>query len=316
MNKLTIPIFFTIDNGFAPYVSVAIKSLLKNASSDYFYLIHIVHEDLSEDNKKRLSKLQTKNSKIIFSEMQNDLECITDRMGNRLRADIFSLSIFYRIFIPEMFPEFAKAIYIDSDTVITGDISKLYNIDLEGNLIGAIADTSIMDVKILTDYTKEAVGVPCPKYINSGVLVFDMDKLREKGLASKFLYLLNKYQFDCIAPDQDYINVLCKDQIKYIDDSWDAMPVEGKEEMANPNLIHYNLFAKPWHYADVAYSKYFWEYAKETDYYEELKEELASFDGKDKDNECMALMLDRASKITNSEETFNKVFASGKETRL
>ena len=54
MNKQIIPIFFTIDDNFAPYLSVAIKSMLDNANKDYFYNVHIVHEGLSNENKNKL----------------------------------------------------------------------------------------------------------------------------------------------------------------------------------------------------------------------------------------------------------------------
>ena len=63
--------------------------------------------------------------------MDKRLECITDKMGTRLRADFFTLTIFFRLFIPEMFKEYDKCIYLDSDIVVPGDISKLYNVDLE-----------------------------------------------------------------------------------------------------------------------------------------------------------------------------------------
>ena len=44
---------------------------------------------------------------------------------------------------------------------------------------------------------------------------------------------------EVIAPDQDYLNVLCKDKIKYLDKSWDLMPV-GDDYVGEVNLIHYN----------------------------------------------------------------------------
>ena len=44
-----IPIFFASDNNYAPYLAVAIKSLLANASTDYFYKIHILTTNLDKD---------------------------------------------------------------------------------------------------------------------------------------------------------------------------------------------------------------------------------------------------------------------------
>ncbi|TXJ87231.1 hypothetical protein FU655_07970 [Lactobacillus delbrueckii] len=46
-----------------------------------------------------------------------------NKKGNYLRADFFTLSIFYRLFITELFPEYDKAVYIDADTVLNADIA-------------------------------------------------------------------------------------------------------------------------------------------------------------------------------------------------
>lgn len=42
-------------------------------------------------------------------------------------------------------------------------------------------------------------------------------------------------------------------------------------------MIHYNLFFKPWHFNNVQYPDYFWKYAKEPPFYEELRAELDNY---------------------------------------
>lgn len=51
--KREIPIFFTADNGYVPYLAVAIKSLTENASPDYKYSIIVLHEKISKKIEKR-----------------------------------------------------------------------------------------------------------------------------------------------------------------------------------------------------------------------------------------------------------------------
>lgn len=140
--KKTIPIFFTVDNSYVPYLSVAILSLIDNASKDCNYNIHVVYESVSDDVIKKLKTLERENVKIIFTEMQHGLESITNRKENLLRKDLFTLTIYFRIFIPAMFKEYDKAIYIDSDTCIVGDIKELYDFDLKDNLFGGCNDIS------------------------------------------------------------------------------------------------------------------------------------------------------------------------------
>lgn len=318
MNKVTIPIFYAIDDSYAKFVAVSIKSLIMNANNNYNYDINVIYENLSEENAKKLKSLETDNVKIILTEMNQNLSMITDKLGNRLREYTFTLTIFFRLFIPVMFPKYDKCIYIDADTVIPGDISRLYNEDLGNNYLGCIVDKSTNDNEILASYFEKVVGIPRDKYINSGVLLMNSKKLRELKIDEKFLDLYTKYGFDVIAPDQDYINSMCYGHIKYLSDIYDAMPNPNNKEVEKPVIIHYNLFLKPWQYENVQYYDYFWKYAKFTPYYDEILEIKNSYTDEDrkKDSEWMDLMVSRAESLVGTKSTLKNVFESGKETRL
>lgn len=316
--KNVIPVFFTIDNGYAPFLSVALKSAIKNSTKENTYRAIILHEDLTDENISRISALATDNFQVEFVQMREGLESITDRMSNRLRCDYFTLTIYFRLFIPAMFPQYDKGIYIDSDVVITGDLAELYNIDLGDNYIGACADKSVVEVEPLAQYMEQAVGVDRHSYINSGVLLMNLKKLREAGLDTHFLSLLNTYHFDCIAPDQDYLNAMCYGKIHYLSDVWDTMPAEDKPEIEDVKIIHYNLFSKPWCYDGIQYGDVFWEYAKDSVYLEEIKayKDNYSPEQKESDSKCLGLLVDRGVQIANSDVTFKRVFESGEKVRL
>ena len=149
----------------------------------------------------------------------------------------------------------------------------------------------------------------------------DEDKvkaLREAKLAEHFLYLLNKYHFDCIAPDQDYLNSMCYGKIEYLESCWDAMPNRNKPENPSPKIIHYNLFDKPWCYDGIQYESYFWDYAKRSVYYEDIvkSKENYSDEQKAEDKEHMADLFRRAGANADTEVTFRKVLESGEKIRL
>lgn len=316
--KEEIPIFFTVDNSYVPYLSCAIKSIIENSSNNYNYKIFVLYEGLTEENIKKISKLQNENTKIEFKEMKKGLEAITDRVENRLRCDYFTLTIYFRIFIPEMFPEYDKGIYIDSDIIVLGDISNLYNIELGDNLLGASTDYSIQDIPELVYYTENAVGVKEKEYINSGVLLMNLKKLREKELSKNFLELLTKYHFESIAPDQDYLNAMCNGKILYLNECWDAMPNPSRKELKNPQLIHYNLFQKPWCYDNIQYEKYFWKYAKKTDYYNEILKFKNNYSDENKisDENCLKTLIYKGTEIPKAENTFKKIYEGGYKIRL
>ena len=48
--KNVIPIFFAIDDGYIPFLAVAIKSLIENASKEYEYIIKVLHTNVKENN--------------------------------------------------------------------------------------------------------------------------------------------------------------------------------------------------------------------------------------------------------------------------
>lgn len=313
-----IPIFFTIDDNYAPFLSVALNSAIKNSSTLNRYKAIVLHQDLSDENKRRLKALETEHFAVDFIPMQSGLESITDRMSNRLRCDYFTLTIYFRLFIATMFPQYNKGVYIDSDVVLTGDVAELYGIDIGDNLIGACADKSVVDVPELANYMENAVGVDRHEYINSGVLLMNLKKLREVRFDEHFLNLLNTYHFDCIAPDQDYLNAICNGKIHYLDEQWDAMPNDGQPPLERAKLIHYNLFAKPWCYDNIQYGDLFWHYAEDSGYYDEIRAYKDGYSDEQKasDGQCMGLLLSRGDSIPEQEVTFKKMAESGVKIRL
>jgi len=312
-----IPMFFSIDNTYAPYLATALRSAICHADPDRTYKAIILHDDLHKEHQKKLASLSTDNVSIEFVPMKNGLESITDTISNRLRCDYFTLTIYFRLFIPAMFPQYDKAIYFDSDVVLLQDPAKLFDIDLGDDLIGACVDRSVGHVPELAYYMEEAVGVPKDQYINSGILLMNLKALREVKLDQHFLSLLGTYHFDCIAPDQDYLNALCYGRIRYLDDSWDTMP-DTPNPPSEPNLIHYNLFSKPWCYDDIPYEDHFWHYAKESGYERQIRAFKAAYreEQKRSDRECLGKLLQRGAKIPEMEITFKKLYEQGVTIRL
>ncbi len=321
MGKDLIPIFFTVDKNYAPWLDVAIGSMVENASKDYNYKIYVLHQDLTSEDIAKITKSVKAPFEIEFVTMQDGFAEITDREENRLRCDYFTLSIYFRLFIADMYPQYDKGIYIDSDVVVPGDISQMYETELGDNIFAGCLDYSIHGVEKLENYIKYAVGADKNEYINSGVLLMNLKMMREIKFSEQFLTLLNKYHFDCIAPDQDYINAMCKGKIVFLDQCWDAMPPldPNVPVLEEPKLIHYNLFQKPWCYDDIPYEEYFWEYASKSAYYDEIIEFKKNYSDEQKqsDSECMANLIEKGGSMDKTHEiTFQKMYEKGEKIRI
>ena len=307
--KLEIPIFFSTDDNYVPFLTVALHSMIENASKDYNYRIIVLNSELKGESAKQLLKLENQNFKIEFADVNKKIEDIARNMTLGLR-DYYSNSIYYRIFIPSLFPNYEKALYLDADIVVLDDISKLYFEDLGDNLLGAITDDVVNGNDSFKEYSKNVLGIEPTHYFNSGILVMNLSKLREFDIENKFVHLLSKYNFDTIAPDQDYLNYLCRGKVKYIHKGWDRMPIEDENFSDDDlHLIHYNMFKKPWHYSEVPYENFFWEYAKKSSYYDDILAMKASYSDEQKRNDDSAGidLVKRSERIMDSKATFANV---------
>lgn len=259
-----IPIFFAVDNGYIPFLAVTLQSLIDNSSDKYHYSIKVLHVNVTSENKNAILKYQRKNVDIEFVDLTYYLEKVKDKLYTR---DYFTATTYFRLFISDLYPHYNKAIYLDCDIVVLGDIAELYNTDLGNNLVAAAPDDIIQCNEEFQEYVEKVVGVSdYRRYFNAGVLVMNLDQLRKFKFQEKFLYLLSTVKFAAIQ-DQDYLNRLCKGRVKLVSVGWNRMPMSTIR--INPDdikLIHYNYVYKPWHYDNIIYQDYFWKYAEKTEF--------------------------------------------------
>lgn len=312
MKKHEIPVFFACDDNYIPFLGTALHTMIKNASKDYHYKAIVLNAGIKEENKNRIHALENENLTIEFFNISELITKHYENLALRLR-DYYSVAIYYRMFIPTLFPQYEKAIYLDADLILVGDISELYNTNIEGKLVGAINDRLVLDVPEFAAYATNAVGVPAHEYFNSGVLVMNLKKFREDDIETKFLHLLETYNFDSVCPDQDYLNVLCRNDKVLLPIGWNKMPLPDPEfDYATLKLLHYNSFEKPWHHDRVLFSKEFWDAALTSPFYEDLLKIKASVDEEHlkKEEKGIAGLFAKAIYITHEEEvTFKKILA-------
>ena len=237
-NLNTIPIFFTVDDKYVPFLAVALQSLIENSSEKNYYLIKILYTSITEENQEKIKKYEKENVNIEFEDLNYNINKIKNKLYTR---------------------EYYLA-----------DVAELYNIDMGDNLVAAAPDDVIQKIEVFQEYVEKVVGVADYRnYFNAGVLLMNLDELRKFDFQEKFLYSLEKIKF-AVAQDQDYLNRLCKGRVKIISNVWDKMPISNDTDTNDLKLIHYNLAFKPWHFEDILYKEYFWKYAKKTEFFDEI----------------------------------------------
>lgn len=280
MEKKIIPIFFAIDDGYIPFFGVALQSLIENSSKDNMYVIKVLYVNITEENQKKIKKFAQDNVSIEFVNLNYYINKVKDQLYTR---DYYTQTTYFRLFIPELYPQYDKALYLDGDIVVLSDVADLYNIDLGDNLIGATPDGAVQTTKVFQEYAEKVVGLAdYNNYFNAGIVVMNLDELRKFKFHEKFLYLLRTVKYS-VAQDQDYLNRLCKGRTKIIPDTWDRMPMVGdtvsREDL---HIVHYNLSFKPWHFDDILYEEYFWKYAKKTEFIDEIQVIKATYSQEDR----------------------------------
>ena len=142
--------------------------------------------------------------------------------------------------------------------------------------------------------------------------IMNLREMRRQNCEDQFVNLLTKYKF--VVQDQDYLNVICKNQVHYISGLWDKMPCVDDVDISKVNIIHYNLIWKPWH-AEVPYGEEFWYYVDKTEFkdmihnirdnysVEKYKQDVANFEG----------FMDKIVEETNNPNNYNYTFVSTEE---
>ena len=268
--KNKIPIFFAVDDEYIPFLAVALQSLIENSKKENYYLIKILYTNITEENQNKIKKYEAENINIEFVFLSYYINKVKNKLYTR---DYYSKTTYFRVFIPDLYPQFDKVLYLDSDIVILSDVADLYNEDMESNLLAAAPDDVVQTIEVFREYAEKVVGVATYKnYFNAGILLMNLDELRKFKFQEKFLYLLETVKFS-VAQDQDYLNRLCKGRVKLLENTWDRMPIGGditnRDEL---HIIHYNLAFKPWHFEDILYKEYFWKYAQKTEYFDKILE--------------------------------------------
>lgn len=301
----TIPVFFSSDDNYLPFLAVSMRSLIDNLSPDAFCDIHILNNGLNQEKAQHLLEMATERVSVHLVDVSRQIAPLAKRLNLR---DYYTVSIYFRLFIPSLFPQYHKAIYLDADIAVNGDIACLYETPLGNRLVGAVSDDIIASHRDFRGYAEEGLGIPFRQYFNSGVMLMNLDQFRLQEIEKKFIYLLNTYHFDTVCPDQDYLNILCRNQVLYLDKGWNKMSINS-DYTGTPKLVHYNMFYKPWQYRHICYQEHFWSYAKKTPFYGEICGIRKAFGWRDRYAHVTAnrMLHKNARRISRSESNFRCV---------
>lgn len=226
-------------------LAVAVRSALEHAAA--VVNVHVIAVGLLEAEKEKLRhSWEHPNCGLVrFAEVD----------PSRLRpfrstGYLKSKTAYARYFIPELFPDLERCIYLDADLLVFRDLAEAWRMDLGGRLAAAVRDISVRvkdpDLPLDTDVA-ERLGLREPRnYFNSGFLVMDLDAWRREGTAAKLAGISIARFDDLHAQDQDALNAILEDRVLLLDADWNRSQYE-KPAPLDGHVVHLLGPVKPWH---------------------------------------------------------------------
>ena len=285
-----IPIVMSVDDGYIPYLSVTLQSILDHISTDNFYTIYILYTQINKISKNKILKMQKNNCLIKFVDIKS---CFSEINSSNFYCGNLSITTYFRIFIPEIFKNFEKVIYCDCDAIYLEDPAKLYQIDINNYLMGVASDIELIRQIYINEfgahnYYKNILKLRNPyNYFQAGLLLMNIQELLKFDFCNICLNYIEKIKKPRYA-DQDILNIVCEDKVKYIDTRWNVenhilifnenidymLPHDILQTymnaLKNPYFLHFSGSIKPWHNPASLNAELFWQYARKTPFYEEI----------------------------------------------
>jgi len=250
--SVEINICMSFNDNYFVHALTTIQSLIaNNKSCSKVKLFILCDAQLSQNNRNKLSVYFAEQIDVSFLDVDPDLFNALP-----LNRHYISLNTYYRLVIHKLIPEIDRVIYLDSDIIFCDDITELWSHDLQGkSLAGSLDEGGVLQSRRLQ------LGIES-SYINAGVLIMDLNKIREKYNDVFIEYMANYFtrKQDIILQDQDILNLTYNNDISLLPLKWNVNSrmfclndLEHKysisEEMEAINdlgIIHFTDRKKPW----------------------------------------------------------------------
>ncbi|MDD6579584.1 MAG: glycosyltransferase family 8 protein [Lachnospiraceae bacterium] len=279
---------------YCPFAGILVQSIISNSSNSYNYDIVVLTNDMKYRNMARIEEMQKGHSNVSVRVL--DISKMIEGFKFYTWAH-FTSNTYYRLLTPDVFCNYEKVIYLDSDIIVNHDISELFNIDITGYYLGCAYDTHVVSYCTRKpsleqrEYNIETLGLKKPEeYFQAGVSLYNVKEIRRDFEEGYLFKQGTKHKLRWL--DQDLINMLFQGHIKRLPNKWNVMisnipdnldeyhlPKKLRQEYyearKDPYIIHYVGRSMPCYTRDPDLYEYFWKYAKQTVFYEILLQKMS-----------------------------------------
>lgn len=164
-----------------------------------------------------------------------------------------SAATYARLSIPDVIgADVEKVLYLDSDTVVEGDLAELWDTPLEGHALAAVRDSNAPRADAYWGIQGfEELGIPpTAPFFNSGVMLIDVIAWRARSVSSRVVEYVAANQ-RVRTSDQEGLNVVLWDDWLELDPKWNQLVIphllafRGWERRER-GVLHFATSSKPW----------------------------------------------------------------------
>lgn len=243
-------ILVTVDSNYIRPLKVMLTSFFtyhKNENK-----IFLLYNNVKETELQELKVIIEEHGSLFFPVRMDE-----DILSGMPVFRYFTREMYYRLFAGRKLPDENRVLYLDPDILIRGSLTSMYETDFEGNVLAGVEDFAIKT--LLSAHKAELGFAEEEKYINSGILLMNLEKLRRSFCEEDIYRVAEEKKEHLKYPDQDVINLIFRGKIKVLERcyNYNTGYGSGKEmlkyvaggfikEKKYPVIVHYMGASKPW----------------------------------------------------------------------
>jgi lipopolysaccharide biosynthesis glycosyltransferase len=256
LQDASIDIVLAADRNYAMPMCVAICSTAINCAAEKLLRFHVIESGFGLELKQRISdslnRIRPINSKIYWYPLASELVADLAIVQGHINSTAYS-----RLLIPQLLsPTITRALYLDSDLVVEGNISELWEGYKFEKALGAVRDRigTVGALGGLSNYSQLGIS-PDQPYFNSGVLLLNVAKWREQSISERVFAYLRSYKHLLQFEDQEGLNAILHNDWDEIPKKWNQqivpLSLRSRPDVALNNsieggIIHFITSEKPW----------------------------------------------------------------------
>lgn len=258
-----LDIVFASPREYLQHLSVALASLFAHSPAGHLN-VYIVNTDFDRAAWGQLLKVNRR-----FGNHLVDVKTSDARLDLAAASGEYAKNTYRKILIPDLIPH-DKVLYLDSDLVVTAPLDDLYAVNVDDMFLAAVANPGFSRHRELGMDGQS-------KYFNAGVMVLNLKKWRENNVKEKVVQFAQSHPNSVLA-DQDGINAVINGRWRELPPKYNlqtyyfenpgnlhVLPMDVKEAMAAPAIIHFTGQPKPWYFMSRdRYKGVYWKYLRKT----------------------------------------------------